>query len=844
MTPNGERGRGGEGDAHRAGIEPSPPRSASHVQRPALHLADYLLALASALLAAALYLRTLAPGLLGGDSGEFQFAAWLGGFAHPTGYPLYLLLGYLWTHVLPVGDPAWRMNVFSALWGAAAIGLLYLLALRVSQAGQRLRLPTPSSAGEEVAIRLLALVAAFTFAFTPTFWSQAVVAEVYTLNTVLVIAIVLGLVTWAAQPAERRSIRPLYATAFLFGLSLAHHRTTILWVPAIVVFLWFAGRELRSHASPMATRSLRRLVALFLLVLLPLLLYLYIPLAAQHVSYRQVIVGPDQRLDLYIPSLAGFLDHVTGREFGAEFRTPAAALLQIEPSLRRFAGEMTWIGLALGLLGIAWLARRSRSLLALTGLGFLALFGFNLFYGIGDIGVYFISLYMLWALWIALGVAGLAAAGKGLVMRGLPRSSAGPSWARSLVFLFPCLFALLFPLYLLQANFAQIDRSRDNEARASWQAILDQPIPRGAILVTNDRDEMMPFWYMQYAEGAHTDLTGLFPLIRSTPEWADVGMVAGSALRSGRPVLLIKEMPGLEVKFRTQPAGALVRVLAPAAENPPARPADARFGDADPGGAIRLLGFDIEPEMLAPGDTATIRLHWQPLHPLGQDYTTFVHLVNAEGRVVGASDHRPGGVYYPTSLWKPGEVLVDAHSLALALDLGRPPYALEVGLYTGEKAPQHLGQPQRVGAVARVRPPDAAPAGLANRSDAVFGGQIALLGYEKEMQSDRLALKLYWQALAAPSADYTIFVHLLDKNGKIVAQFDGQPVGGELPTSAWPRGYVLGDTIVLNLPSSLPSGTYRLIAGLYNATTGVRLPLAGGQGDSVSFGEVAWPPAR
>ena len=55
--------------------------------------------------AAALYLRTLAPGVLGGDSGEFQFAAWLGGFAHPTGYPLYLLLGYLWTHLLPLPMP-------------------------------------------------------------------------------------------------------------------------------------------------------------------------------------------------------------------------------------------------------------------------------------------------------------------------------------------------------------------------------------------------------------------------------------------------------------------------------------------------------------------------------------------------------------------------------------------------------------------------------------------------------------------------------------------------------------------------------------------------------------------
>ena len=222
--------------------------------------------------------------------------------------------------------------------------------------------------------------------------------------------------------------------------------------------------------------------------------------------------------------------------------------------------------------------------------------------------------------------------------------------------------------------------------------------------MTNDRDEMMPLWYMQYVEGRRPDLTGLFPLIQPTPDWADVGATTDSALRSGRPVLLIKEMPGLDVKFKLAPEGKLVSVLGPAASGQPSRPAEARFGEA-----IRLLGYDIRPETLAPGETATVSLHWQPLRPLDSDYTTFVHLVNADGRVIGASDHRPGGVYYPTSLWKPGETLSDTHTLTLAPDLGRPPYALEVGLYTGDEELRHLGQPQRVGMIAGTRPPDAIP---------------------------------------------------------------------------------------------------------------------------------------
>ncbi|MCX7670473.1 MAG: DUF2723 domain-containing protein, partial [Anaerolineae bacterium] len=142
---------------------------------------DALLAGLLALLSFALYLRTLAPGLLGGDSGEFQFAAWLGGFAHPTGYPLYLLMGWLWTHIVPLGDPAWRMNLLSAIWGAATAGMFYLLAGQIGMLAGR---PGPF-------VRPAAFCAAALFAVTPTFWSQAVIAEVYTLNAALLVACLL-----------------------------------------------------------------------------------------------------------------------------------------------------------------------------------------------------------------------------------------------------------------------------------------------------------------------------------------------------------------------------------------------------------------------------------------------------------------------------------------------------------------------------------------------------------------------------------------------------------------------------------------------------------------------------
>ena len=76
------------------------------------------------------------------------------------------------------------------------------------------------------------------------------------------------------------------------------------------------------------------------------------------------------------------------------------------------------------------------------------------------------------------------------------------------------------------------------------------------------------------------------------------------------------------------------------------------------------------------------------------------------------------------------------------------------------------------------------------------------------------------------SLDYTVFIHLLDEEGRIVAQQDGEPFGGAYPTSVWQQGELLGDEYRLQLPASLPGGTYRVVAGLYRAGAegGGRLP--------------------
>ena len=150
------------------------------------------LGLAIGLAAAAflVYTATLTPGVPPTDSGELALAAWLPGVAHAPGFPLWTGLGWLWSHLLPAGRVIWRLNLLSACCGALAVGLIYALALRTLRVAE-------GQTGDGAALRLVpAAIGATALGLGRTFWSWSTVAEVYALNTALVVAILLLVVRW------------------------------------------------------------------------------------------------------------------------------------------------------------------------------------------------------------------------------------------------------------------------------------------------------------------------------------------------------------------------------------------------------------------------------------------------------------------------------------------------------------------------------------------------------------------------------------------------------------------------------------------------------------------------
>ena len=162
----------------------------------------------------AVYIHNLCPSLWWMDSGEFVFHSIVLGVPHPTGYPLYIQVGKLLT-LIPWIEAPFAVNLFSAIMASLTVVLLYKIILSLTGG------------------ILVSVSAALLFAFSFTFWSQAEIAEVYTLHTFFLTL----LIYLPIKLKDTNDIRIFFLLSFTFGLSFAHHMSTVLMLPAILLFL-------------------------------------------------------------------------------------------------------------------------------------------------------------------------------------------------------------------------------------------------------------------------------------------------------------------------------------------------------------------------------------------------------------------------------------------------------------------------------------------------------------------------------------------------------------------------------------------------------------------------------
>ncbi len=460
------------------------------------------------------YRATMLPGVGLWDTAEAQTVPPLLGTMHPTGFPAYVLLGWLASVVLqPLGAPALRMNLLSAmLVGAAVLGLV-LVARRIGS-----RLP-------------IALAAAAGFAFTPIAWAIAVAADVHALQIALLPVLVLLLLRWEDRvdawargmpDGQRRADRALVVAAAGFGLAAASHGLTLLLLPAV-------GAYVLAVDASVFRRPRTVLAAFGVSAGIAALLYLELPLRAGLLRAPLVYDHPE--------TWAGFWSVVLGSQFGGSASTLLADPLGALGSPFTIALEQLGPLAVLVPVGLVVTAARRPHYALLSGLATVLISIFALSYDNADIGRYYLGpLFFAWTWLAVLGsvvvdwLTGDPAPGGG----GREGAMAGRVAATLVV-----VVALLAPTALdVGTRWHAVDRSGDRAA-ATWLDDAFAAMAPNAVVVSW-WSYSTPMWYGQLVEGRRTeDLTIIDDRTRLDDHLGSVDDVIDSYLGTN-PVYVIR----------------------------------------------------------------------------------------------------------------------------------------------------------------------------------------------------------------------------------------------------------------------------------------------------------------
>ena len=419
-----------------------------------------------------LYLGTLAPTVLYMkgprllDAVMLQMQVSVLGITHPTGYPTYLMVTHLFTY-LPFGDQAYRVNLASAVYAALAVVAVYAAGLLLSR-------------------RVVAAAAgALAFGLGTALWSQAVIAEVYTLNALLVSITIVALLLWR----ESRKDRYLLLSAFLIGLCLTNHLTSGLLLPASLLLV-----ALVDWRKLIEVRLVLGGAAAFLLGLAP---YLYLPLRA----------AMDPPMDANNPTSFGrFWYVVSGGNLTGSFFSFGPAEL---PGRMIFYWEhlldnMHFLVVMVALTGAIVMLGKDRAVGIFLGFLFFGWLFYAVENDIPDIDLYFIPTYLVLSLWAASGFGTLLAEVESLV--------AGFSGkTRRAILGVLSLMMLCLPLLGVAGTYAQVDMSGVYRGRQEVEAVADNAAPNATIL--HHRSSM---WYMVLVERRRRDLTIVDPFFHNT----------------------------------------------------------------------------------------------------------------------------------------------------------------------------------------------------------------------------------------------------------------------------------------------------------------------------------------
>ncbi|MFN8597435.1 MAG: DUF2723 domain-containing protein [Anaerolineae bacterium] len=765
-------------------------RSRSAFRVPHSALADGLLGLASFLV----YLSTCLPSVLSADNGEFQLVAWKLGIAHPPGYALYTIVGWLFSRFF--ASPAFALNLLSAV--LASITLVV-----VSRTVRRLTQST-----------IAGLLAAALLGTSTTFWAQATTANIRMPTALFTALCVSLLVEWSRSRREQaRSARHLVIFAYIFSLGLGHHLSLAFPGVFFIIYILLNDRGL--------IKQPRRWLAPLIAFALGLLVLLYLPL-------RGATGGTlaDGETTTYLAQPDKFLDHVLARGFEGDFfyfvntrsdlLADRAALL---PTL--FTFQFNPLVIALVLIGAARLIRRDWKL-AVMLLGGIALHTFvAITYRAPQTVEYLIPAYVLLAI---------------VVGYGLQTVSIQKSGARILTAGFWLLAAILIVLQFAN-NLPSFNWLRDHDDTRAYAESLLNDAPPNAIILSNWH-WANPMWYLQQVEGVRGDVEVQYVYPRGetlAQSWLKA-IDAGS--KAKRPVVVDmffrSEFDSSPYMFEPLGREAWLVRESPRTDLPTTFTAsDFNFSDL-----FRVSGYRVTDQPTTPGEPLTVQIAYRVLQTPARDYSFFVHLVAADGRVIGQADRT-----LPTTRYQANDVIVERFRIAPLLDVPPGDYAIMTGIYSTSSGTLEALKADGQERVTLTTATVAADQRLVKANGIALSGGITLVRSTASINGevhpgDRLTLDLAFTAARPILRDYVVSVQMTGPGWRVTD--DSVPALGAIPTLKWLAGTQIADRHALTIPAKAAPGLATISVIVYDNFTQEPLALLDAelikQGQSIPLG--------
>jgi len=397
------------------------------------------------------------------DCGEYIFGPLTLSVIHPPGYPLYCILGKIFSFI-PIGDIAWRINVMSGLFTALAALFLYLIIYSL------------------IGRNFWAVSGAWLFAFSSTAWSQSVVAEVYGLNVFFAACTIYLLIEWT----KSKDLKWLYLFSFIYGLSLANHSLMALLGPAYLIYILWVDPSLLKN-----TRWYAVMAGLFILGLTP---YLYLPIRANAAPFLNW--GNPHNIER-------FLFHVTRKIYSDINYHDAYGFDTKLKFFNLFIKELTsQFYLPLVLVGLFGLYSSFKKEIKLNFLllyvflssSFIILFFLQFPYNLNKaevVKVYFIPSYAIFAVWIAVGLNEMS-----LWLEKKVKFNLNPAF---------WLIALLLPSILIYNNFFK-NNLRNNYIAYDYVKSILNTQDKNAIFFAAGDTVCFDTLYLQAVEGYRKDI--------------------------------------------------------------------------------------------------------------------------------------------------------------------------------------------------------------------------------------------------------------------------------------------------------------------------------------------------